>query len=188
MTTPPPSKVFEDAHERHEHGHEGPRWVPVAAAALAVLAALSGFLSNIRSTNALIAKNDAIVATTRASDTYNEYQASRLKYYVSQSALDAGVGPGGNAARLKANVKREKAKGPPLLDKAHAFEAQAEADSARSEKLLAQHETIEVSTTLFEVSIVLISITALVGSRLLPIAAGAASAVGLAIFFFGLVR
>jgi len=186
LTTP--AQTFEEASERHAHGSEGPRWVPVAAAALAVLAALGGFLSNLRSTGALIAKNDSIVATTRASDTYNEYQAGRLKFYISQSAIDAGVGPGGNIARLKDNVKRQGAKGPALLAKARDFEHEAERDNARSEHLLAQHETIEVATTLFEVSIVLVSITALVGSRLLPIVAGVASALGLAIFAYGLLR
>jgi hypothetical protein len=186
LTTP--SQTFEDARERHAHGSEGPRWVPVAAAALAVLAALGGFLSNLRSTGALIAKNDSIVATTRASDTYNEYQASRLKFYVSQSQIDAGVGPGGNIARLKDNVKRQAAKAPALLAKAREFEHEAERDNVRSEHLLAQHETIEVATTLFEVSIVLVSITALVGSRLLPIVAGVASALGIAIFSYGLLR
>lgn len=186
MTTP--SKAFEEAHARHQHGGEGPRWVPVAAATLAVLAALSGYLSNIRSTGALIAKNDAIVATTHASDTYAEYQASRLKFYVSQSAIDAGVGAGGNAARLRANVKRESAKGPPLLDKAHAYERAAQHDDAHSEHLLAQHETIEIATTLFEVAIVLVSITALVGSRLLPVVSGAAAGLGVAILVYGLLR
>ncbi len=186
MTTP--ANAFEEARERHAHGSEGPRWVPVAAAALAVLAALSGYLSNLRSTGALIAKNDSIVAITRTSDTYNEFQAGRLKFYVSQSAIDAGVGPGGNLRRLKANAKRESAKGAPLLEKAARFEREAERDNARSEHLLAQHETIEVATTLFEVSIVLVSITALVGSRLLPIVAGAASGLGLLIFAYGLLR
>ena len=183
-----PSKAFEEAHERHAHGHEGPRWVPVAAAALAVLAALTNYLSNVRSTGALIAKNDAIVATTHASDTYAEYQAQRLKYYVSQSAIDAGVGPGGNAARLASNAKRESAKGPALLAKAHAFEGDALRDDARSERLLAQHETIEVATTLFEVSIVLVSIVVLVGSRLLPIVAACASGLGVIVLLYGLVR
>jgi hypothetical protein len=177
---------FEAAHEREQH--EGPRWVPVVAAALAVLAAFSGFISNIRATGALISKNDAIVATTRTSDAYNEYQAARLKFYIAQSALDAGIGPGGNAARLEANAKRETAKGPPLLEKAKRFTEEAERNNARSERLLAQHETIEVATTLFEVSIVLVSITALVGSRLLPIVAGIASTLGLLIFAYGLVR
>jgi hypothetical protein len=186
MTTP--AQSFEEASERHARGSDGPRWVPVAAAALAVLAALGGFLSNLRSTGALIAKNDSIVATTRASDTYNEYQASRLKFYISQSEIDAGVGPGGSVARLKDNVKHQAAKGPALLAKAREFEHEAERANVRSEHLLGQHETIEVATTLFEVSIVLVSITALVGSRLLPIVAGVASALGIAIFAYGLLR
>ncbi|HEY4441148.1 MAG TPA: DUF4337 family protein [Candidatus Elarobacter sp.] len=175
-------------HEHQVHAAEGPRWVPVAAATLAVLAALTGYLSNLRSTAALIAKNDSIVATTHASDTYAEYQASRLKFYVAQSTLDGGVGSGGNPERLRSNVKREAAKGPPLLDKAHAYEHDAASDDVRSEHLLAQHETFEIATTLFEVAIVLISITALVGSRLLVIVSGAAASLGLAIALYGLLR
>jgi len=186
MTTP--SKAFEDAHTRHRDGHEGPRWVPVAAAALAVLAALGGYLSGTRSTGALVAKNDAIVATTHASDTYAEYQASRLKFYVSQSALDAGIGPNGNAVRLRSNAAREVAKGPALLAKARDFEAQADRDDEYSEHLLAQHEMIEIATTLFEVAIVLVSITALVGSRLLPIVSGIAAGLGILILGYGLLR
>ena len=182
------SKAFEDAHERHASAHEGPRWVPIVAAALAVLAAFSGYLANVRATAAIIAKNDAIVATTHASDTYAEYQAGRLKFYVAQSALDAGVNAGGDAAKLRANATRENAKGPPLLEKAHRFEEDATRMNERSERLLAQHETIEIATTLFEVSIVLVSITALVGSRLLPVSAAIASFAGVAIFLYGLTR
>lgn len=182
------SEAFEQAKKRHEDGREGPRWVPVAAAVLAVLAAVSGYLSNLRSTGALIAKNDSIVATAHASDTYAQYQAERIKYYVSQSAIDAGVGPGGNLAGLRANVERESKKGPPLLEKARHFEEEAERLNLRSERLLAQHETIEIATTLFEVSIVLVSITALIGSQLLPIVAGVASALGVVIAVYGLAR
>ncbi len=101
-----------------KHGREGPRWVPIAAAVLAVLAAVSGYFGNRRSTQALFAKNEAIVATTHASDTFAQYQAERLKYYVSQSALDQGLNPGGKADKLKANAAREKAKGPALLARA----------------------------------------------------------------------
>jgi hypothetical protein len=181
------AKSFEEAHERHEHGHDGPRWIPVAAAALAVLAALSGYFGNVRSTSALFAKNESIVATTHASDTYAQYQAERLKYYVSQAAIDQGINPGGNAAKLVAAAKREAAKAPPLLARGREYDAEAVRWSARSEQLLRQHETIEVGSTLFEVAIVLISITALVGSRLLPITAGIAAALGMLFFVIGLV-
>ena len=104
------AKTFEEAHERHEHAHEGPRWIPVAAAALAVMAALSGYFANVRSTSALFAKNESIVATTHASDTYAQYQAERLKFYVSQSAIDQGVNANGDASKLAAQARRENAK------------------------------------------------------------------------------
>ena len=178
---------FKEANERHEHGREGPSWVPIAAAVLAVLTAVSGYFGNLRSTEALIAKNDAIVATTHASDTYAQYQAGRIKYYVAQTALAQGVQKGGDSAFLNETVKSEKTKGPPLLEKARAFEEDAAHQNERSERLIKQHETIEVGTTLFEIGIVLVSITVLVGSRLLPIAAGAAALLGAIFFLLGLL-
>ena len=119
------SQTFEEAHERHAHAGEGPRWVPIAAAVLAVLSAVSGYFGNLRSTQALVAKNDAIVATTHASDTFAQYQAGRIKYYIAQTALDQGVTASGDAAKLRDTIAREGAKGPPLLKKAALFEAQA---------------------------------------------------------------
>ncbi|HYW53227.1 MAG TPA: DUF4337 family protein [Dongiaceae bacterium] len=183
-----PAKAFEEAHERHEHGREGARWVPLAAAVLAVLAAVSGYFGNLRSTEALVEKNDAIVATTKASDTWAQYQAERIKYYIAQTALDGGVGPGANASRLKQNAAEEGAKAPPLMTKARAHEEEAVHHNERSERLLKQHETIEVGTTLFEVAIVLVSITVLVGSRLLPFASATAALLGVVFFVLGLTR
>jgi hypothetical protein len=184
-----PAKSFEEAQERHEHGgHGGPRWVPIAAAALAVAAAIASYFGNLRSTQALFAKNEAIVATTHASDTYAQYQAGRIKYYVAQTALDQGLNAGGDAKKLASTIKSEKAKGPPLLEKARNFEEAAAHQNERSERLLGQHETIEVGATLFEVAIVLVSITALVGSRLLPAVAGIAALLGVGFFVVGLTK
>jgi Domain of unknown function (DUF4337) len=182
------AKSFEEAQERHEHGGHGPRWVPIAAAILAVLAAIASYFGNLRSTEALFAKNESIVATTHASDTYAQYQAGRIKYYVAQTALDQGVSSGGNAKKLAATVTGEKSKGPPLLEKARSFEEEAAHQNERSERLLRQHETIEVGATLFEVAIVLVSITALVGSRLLPVVAGVAAVLGMGFFITGLTK
>jgi Domain of unknown function (DUF4337) len=182
------AKTFEEAHERHEHGREGPRWIPVVAATLAVLAAVSGFLSNIRMTAALMAKNEAIHQTTLASDTYAEYQSSRIKFYIAQSAIDAGVAPNGHAEKLRAVIDHETPKAKPLLKKARGYEKVSEEQNVASERLLKSHEVIEVAVTLFEVSIVLVSITALVGSRLLPWVAGIASVSGIVILLVGLLK
>jgi Domain of unknown function (DUF4337) len=182
-----PAKTVEEAQERHHSaGGHGPRWVPLAAAILGVLAAITTFVSNLRATGALIAKNDAIVATARAADLYNEYEAGRIKYYVYQAAIDGDHAS--NVARLRSVADREVRKGPPVLARARAFDDQAARDNERSERLLLSHEITEGATTLFEVSIVLISITAIVGSRLLPTVAGIASVIGVIVFAIGLVR
>ena len=55
----------------------------------------------------------------------------------------------------------------------------------RAEHLLASHEILEVATTLFEIAIVLVSVSALVGTRLLPIVAGVLTASGLLIALRG---
>ncbi len=184
-----PSEQFQEAHERHEAaGERGPRWVPLAAAILAVLAALSGFVSNLRSTAALVAKNDAIIATTRASDTYAQYQAGRIKFYVYQAAIDARHRARSGQADARPRRSRS-ARGRRCSKRPKRTSSEAEHLNAQSERLLRSHEIIEIATTLFEVSIVLVSITALVGSRLLlPVVAGIASALGLVIFAVGVFR
>jgi hypothetical protein len=183
-----PHAAIEHSEHIREHGHEGPRWIPIAAAVLAVLTALSGYFGNLRSTEALVEKNDSIVATTKASDTWAQYQAERIKYYIAQTALDAGVGPGAKVELLKRHAAEENAKTPELKTKAREYEHEAVHHNEHSERLLKQHETIEVGTTLFEVAIVLVSITALVGSRLLPWFGGGAAVLGLIFFFLGLSR
>jgi hypothetical protein len=111
-----------------------------------------------------------------------------VKYAVVETALEAGTSPSSDVAKLKATAAREAAKAPPLIKIAQSFERTADELDVKSEHLMDQHETIEVGSTLFEVSIVLVSITALVGSRLLPVAAGLAAALGAAAFIYGMLR
>ncbi len=177
-------KSAEEAHERAHHS-EGPRWIPIAASILAVLAALANLLSNQRSTEALVAKNNAILATAQASDQYNFYQAHRLRETVYQAAIDAH--PGVVSATLRSVASRERGREPAILAHAKAFERRAIAEDTRSDVALGSHETLEIAVTLFDVAIVLVSISALVGSRLLPIVASIASVVGAIFFLRGLV-
>ena len=179
-----PSEAFREAHERHEAAVEhGLRWVPLAAAVLAVLAAISGFLGNLRSTQALVAKNDAIVAVTRASDTYNEYESRSIKQHIYEAAIAAGRG--GDVAKLRAIAAHESQGKVPVLAKARGYDDEAARQNERSERLLHAHEILEIATTLFEISIVLVSVTALVGSRLLPVVSVGAAAIGIAVLIAG---
>jgi len=182
-----PAEAFHEATERGEAGEHGPRWIPLAAAVLAVLAAISGFLGNTRATGSLHAKDDSIIATTHANDAYQEYESRSIKEHISTALIDSGLVV--HPAKLKKAAEHEASGKDPSMKKAKSFEAEATEDAERSEHLLGQHETLDVATTLFEVSIVLVSITALAGSRwLLPSMAAIASAIGVVVLAVGLFR
>ena len=155
---------------------KAPRWIPIATALLALLAAVTGLLGNLRVTQANFAKSNAIIATTHAADTYNEYESRSIKGHIYEAAIASGTARDPRA--LERIAEHESAGKPALLKKAKAFEVEAQQFSERSEHILTSHEILEVSTTLFEIAIVLISVAALVGSRLLPLTAGVAGVVG----------
>jgi hypothetical protein len=186
-SSPAPAPRVAIPHVPHGVDHSGgPRWVPVAAAVLAVLSAVSGYLASTRQSEALIVKDDAVVAVQRAADHYNRYESARIQATVYQAAIDAGTAK--DSSKLQAARDGAERVAGSESDRWQAFEHEALVADARSARLSAQHATIEVGTTLFEVAIVLVSITALVGSRVLPIAAGCAALIGLGFALAGALR
>lgn len=183
-------KAFEGARERHsaaEHGGlHAPRWIPIAAAVLALLAASTGLVANLRVTQSNATKSDAIIFMTRAADAYNEYDSRSIRQHIYEAALEGTSDPR-KIARMRKVAALEKNEKAPLLPKARGLDAQSREATARAEHILTSHEILEVATTLFEIGIVLVSVTALVGSRLLPVAAAVATIVGIAIAIRGLV-
>lgn len=178
-------KAFEEAHKRGEHG-PAPRWIPIAAATLALLAAVSGLLANVRVTQSLSAKSDSIIFFSKASDAYGEYEARSIKQHISEAVAD--LEPPAMAKRSHAVAAHEKGGKKALLLKATTFEEESRSATERSERLLVSHEILEFATTLFEVAIVLISIAALVSSRMLPIIGFIASVVGVIAAVIGFLR
>lgn len=166
----------------HKHG-SGPRWVPISAAVVAVMAALATLGTNQRSTQALIAKNQAIVLFTRSSDAYNYYQSKSIKEEIYQAAILTHPSSAQAAQRV---VDREHATKQLVLQKASALEKQAEASDEVSQRFIHSHDTMEIGVTFLEVAIVILSISSVVGTLVLPIVAAAATAVGIGIVLAGL--
>ena len=184
------TKAVEEARERHEHAsHAAPsrRWIPLVAALLAVVAALANLASNQRSSDALIAKNEAILAQAKASDAYNFYEARGIKEHAYEALVDAGlVRDPQRLAKLSGIAKRERVeKAKPLAD-AQRYERAVAEENERSERVLHAHEILEIAVTLFEVAIVLVSISALVTTRLLNGSVVVAAAFGAIAFVIGL--
>ncbi len=167
----------------------GRRVVSVAAAIVAVLAALGTLFSHHRSIMALSAKNQAILTQARATDTYNAYEAKQIRYNVYRAILASDlVRNAENRAHLESVAEKEQSSSPAVLAKAKALEEAALRDDDRSESILKSYELLQYATTMFEISIVLISLSALATPRLfIPVASGL-SCVGLILFVVGLLK
>jgi Domain of unknown function (DUF4337) len=168
-----------------EHGANAPKWVPIAAAVLALLAASCGLMANLRVTLSNATRSNAIIDVTRAADAYNEYDGRSVRQHIYEAAIENASDPA-RIARLRSVADREAAGKAPLLAKAKALDKQSQDATLEADHILKSHEILEVATTLFEISIVLVSITALVGGRLLPICAASATGVGIVIALIGL--
>jgi hypothetical protein len=183
-------RVIEEAHERHEqitHGQN--RIVPLTTAIIAVLAALVTLFAHHRSITALVAKNEAILATAKATDQYNYYQARRLRASVYTALVTAELvkNPKLRATLTEKAADDERAS-LAILAKAQALDQQAYDESERSEGLLHSFETLEVAVTLLDIAIVFASISALSDSRLMLWSGAGIAGVGLAFAVYGLVQ
>jgi hypothetical protein len=162
-------KALEEATERHEALSSGHDWaVPLASAIIAVLAALGTMLAHHRSIQALSAKNEAVIVTTRAADRYAYYESQRTRIVIYQALVSAGI-PKTPAARqaLTKTADIEQTASLAVLDNAKHLEQESIRAQQRSETLLGSFETLEIATTLLEIAIVFTSISALTSSRIL---------------------
>ena len=158
-------------HAATQPSHE--RIVPFFTAVVAVLAALGTLYSHHRSIQALALRNDAVLLTAKASDQYNYYQGQQLKVTLYQ------------ALKLPKEAEHEQTASIPIYLNAKGIEKKAEFEQDRAESLLSSFETLEIATTLFEISIAFASIAALTYARI-PLWLGAGlTAVGLVVGVIG---
>lgn len=182
-----PSKVFEEATERHEtisRGHG--RLIPLVAAIIAVLAALGTMISHHRSVEAITEKNNAILTTAKASDQYTTYLTKRVRVAVFSTLMLGDVIKDPKArAKTQKSLDHEQATSVAVLHEAQRLEKRAAEEQEQSEALMSSFVTLEVGTTLFEIAIVLSSISALTQSRALLWVAIGLSVIGIALLAVG---
>lgn len=180
------ARVLDEATEREEQVERGQRLVPILAAIIAVFAALATLFANHSSITGLATKNEAILSTAKATDTWNYYQAKRLKIEVNRALMLSGAVS--NAAGLKTmqqTVAKENAASQNLLKQAQQYDAESDDHYDRSERVMQSYEKFEVAATLFEVSIVLVSLTALMRTKAFLFVAGGATLAGIVFFAQG---
>ena len=163
--------------------------VALVSAVIAVLAALGTLFAHHKSIQALAIKNEAIRDSIAASEQYAYYQAKRSRVGIYNALIDAGLARDATAlGKLRSGVDHEERSSLAVMSDAKSLEAKADALQARSQNILTSFETFEIATTLFEVSIVLASISALTKIRLLLWGASGISAIGAALMMFAYVQ
>jgi hypothetical protein len=152
----------EKAHEFLEKSeHVVLRHVPLAAAALAVLAGLSSLLGARTGEAMLVTRTEAVLSQARATDLWNEYQADSLKAHLGESLALIAVTATARQ-ELTSGAKEDRGRQAPLMKQALDSERQRDDDLARSTSFEEQKQRFDMAVALFEVAIVLTSVAAMI--------------------------
>jgi len=152
--------------------------VAVTAAILAVLASISALQAERTAAEAILQKNDAVLAQSRASDEWAFRQAKSIKLHLQESS---GGTPDAAAQRAEITASEGRAR-----------EAEQRRDEANAEAVrrFEQHHRFAVATSFLQIAIVLETVAAVLDRRALwqgGIAIGLIGVLALADGFLGIV-
>ena len=181
---------LEEATERAvEAAEQRATWVVAlsfSTAIIAVFAAIASMQSGAFSNEALIQKNEAMLAQTKASDQWAYYQAKGIKgvVYTTQAAAAKTSNPElSSEAQKEADRYSEEQK--EISEEAKKFEEEARARNEESDKSMEHHHRFAYAVTMFQVSIALSAIAALSRQKIVWLAGLAIGALGLLYFIDG---
>ncbi len=136
------------------------KYLAITTAIIAVLAALASLQSGTFSNEALLEKNNAILAQSKESDQWNYYQAKGIKKNLADSFYQQT-----NDSKLKQQVDKYAKEQEDIQKQALDYQKQVEEANKRSEQLFGKHHKLAFAVTLFQIAISLSAITALLKKR-----------------------
>ena len=166
-------EATERAVEASEHRSRWVVYLSFTTAVIAVLAAIAALESGTFSNEALMQKNEAVLAQAKASDQWAYYQAKGVK-----AAVYAAHGST-EKARQETEEQQE------ISRTAKEFESEVEKSSGLSDRSLEHHHRFAYAVTMFQVSIALAAVAALSRQKVVWLVGLTISLVGLAYFVNG---
>lgn len=155
-------EATEHAVEAAEHRSRWLVYLSFTTALIAVLAAVAALESGTYSNEALIQKNEALLAQAKASDQWAYYQAKGIKgsVYATQAAAARATNPE-LADKSQKEADRYAAEQEEISKSAREFEGEEKKDSELSDKSLEHHHRFAYAVTMFQISIALAAVAAL---------------------------
>jgi hypothetical protein len=165
------------------------RWIvylSFSTALIAVLAAIAALESGAYSNDALLLKNEALLAQTKASDQWAYYQAKSVKatIYASQAAQLLTSNPE-LAAKAQKEAERYAGEEQEISKTANELEKHVNEDGERSSESMEHHHRFAYAVTMFQISIALAAVAALSRQRSVWFAGLIIAAMGLIYFVDG---
>jgi hypothetical protein len=170
----------------HEHKHaahakhgthakkESPSWtryLSLSTAIIAVFAAVASLESGSNSNEAILAKSEAMLDQSQASDQWSLFEAKSIKATLTEAD--------------KPRSESYRKEGEKIQQAAEALEDKVKEDNGESEHLMERHHRFAISVTLLQIAIALSAIAALTRRKPLWFVGMAVSAVGVAMFVLG---
>jgi len=155
-------EATEHALEAAEHRSRWLVYLSFCTALIAVLAAIAALESGTYSNEALMQKNDALLAQSKASDEWAYYQAKSVKatVYAVQAAASKQTNPE-VAAKDEAEALRYGTEEQEISKTAKEFENEVKKDTELSNKSMEHHHRFAYAVTMFQISIALAAVSAL---------------------------
>ena len=162
-------------------------YLSLSTAIIAVFAAVASLESGANSNDAILEKNEAVLAQSKASDQWALYQAKGIRSMIlgGNSEFIAVTKPD-LAEKQRADAARLKAEQATIEKVARGLEEEVESHNTRAERLLHRHHLFAIAVTLFQIAVALCAIAALMRKKPLWFVAMAASSVGLLLFVMAL--
>jgi hypothetical protein len=149
-------------HAEHARGSKLLTWVSITIAILAVLSAVVGSLETIASGQALTMKNEAVLAQSKASDSWAFYQAKSLKKHIYGLAADQG---GPKADKYRKTAADNAADETKIQDEAKALEKERDENLKKAEVAEGRHHRLTVAATLLHMGIAIATIAIIAGRK-----------------------
>jgi hypothetical protein len=159
-----------------QHGDGMAGQLAVITAILATLGAMFSYMGGATQAEAALAKNDAAIRKTEASDTWNYYQSKNIKQMLSELAVD--LVPPDKRDKVAKEIERYKAEKDPIMAKARKLEEEAAEFDKQSDELMHQHHRWAQATTALQISIAMAAIALLTRRRWLEWATLGVAGVG----------
>lgn len=178
-----PLEAKEKLEELAERRQGWTRYLAITTALIAVLAAFAALTSGNFANNAILKKNEAVLAQSQASDQYNFYEAKGIKKNLADLAYQITQDP-----QQQATSERYSQEQKTIKKTADADAKMVAAHNLDAEKELEKHHSEALAVTFFQIAIALSAMSALLDRKSFWAFSVGLSALGSYFLVIGLLR